>query len=211
MTDYISELISRYPSLTACEKDIRSAYDILRECYENGGKLLAAGNGGSAADADHITGELLKGFVKRRRPTKAFAAKLSEIDAEAGAYLADRLQGSLPAIALGNQTALITATLNDIDGNTVYAQQVNGCGNTGDVLFGISTSGSARDVILAMVVAKAKGLKTIALSGKTGGKMAKLADAAIVVPENETYKIQELHLPIYHALCLQIEDYFFDE
>ena len=151
----------------------------------------------------------MKCFVKKRRFEKSFIDALSAIDAETGAYLSDKLEGSLPAISLANQSAVMTASLNDVDGNVLFAQQLNGYGKAGDVFLGISTSGNAKNVFYAAVVAKAKGMKTIALSGKTGGKIAPLADAAIVVPENETYKIQELHLPIYHALCLQIEEYFF--
>ena len=209
MTDHISVLLSRYPSLSVCEKDIRLAYELIKTSYENGGKLIIAGNGGSAADSDHICGELLKSFVKKRRMKKSFIDALNAIDAEAGAYLSDKLEGSLPAISLANQSAVMTASLNDVDGNALFAQQLNGYGKAGDVFLGISTSGNAKDVVYAAVVAKAKGMKTIALSGKTGGKLASLSDAAIVVPENETYKIQELHLPVYHALCLQIEAYFF--
>jgi D-sedoheptulose 7-phosphate isomerase len=209
MIDHIKELIERYPSLSVCEKDIRNAYTILEESYAAGGKLLIAGNGGSCADSDHICGELLKSFIKKRTPEQSFLDELARIDPDTGAYLADKLQGALPAISLCNQNALMTASLNDVDGNVMFAQQINGYGVKGDVFLGISTSGNSKDVIYAMVVAKAKGLKTIALSGKTGGKVAKLADAAIVVPEEETFKIQELHLPVYHALCLQLEERFF--
>jgi D-sedoheptulose 7-phosphate isomerase len=210
MTDFISELVERYASLSICERDIRNAYSILETSYAQGGKLLVAGNGGSAADSDHICGELLKSFIKRRLPEKSFFAELSGIDPDTGAYLEDKLQGALPALSLCNQTALMTASLNDVDGNVMFAQQVYGYGVKGDVFLGISTSGNSKDVVYAMVVAKAKGLKTIALTGKTGGKIAKLADVSIIVPENETYKIQELHLPVYHALCLQLEDRFFE-
>jgi D-sedoheptulose 7-phosphate isomerase len=209
MTDYIRELIERYPALSVCEESIRSSYAILEKCYADGGKLLVAGNGGSCSDSDHICGELLKSFIKKRAPEKSFLDTLASIDPDTGAYLADKLQGSLPAISLANQTAVMTASLNDVDGNVMFAQQVNGYGKPGDVFLGITTSGNSKDVIYAMVVAKAKGLKTIALTGNTGGKAAKLADAAIIVPEKETFKIQEFHLPVYHALCLQIEERFF--
>jgi D-sedoheptulose 7-phosphate isomerase len=209
MTDFIKELIERYPSLSVCEKDIRGAYSILEASYAHGGKLLIAGNGGSCADSDHICGELLKSFIKKRTPEQSFLNELAKIDPDTGAYLADKLQGALPAISLCNQTALMTASLNDVDGNVMFAQQVNGYGVKGDVFLGISTSGNSKNVIYAMVVARAKGLKTIALSGKTGGKVVKLADVSIIVPQNETFKIQELHLPVYHALCLQLEERFF--
>ncbi len=206
--DYIKELIERYPALSVCEKDIRAAADAIINSYKAGGKLIVAGNGGSAADSDHITGELLKSFVKKRKPDQKFLDALSAIDSDTGAYLSDKLQGSLPAIALTNNSALMTASLNDVDGNVLFAQQVMGFGKKGDVFLGISTSGNSKDVIYALAVAKALGVKTVALTGKTGGKCKELADISIVVPENETFKIQEFHLPVYHALCLTIEEYF---
>ena len=209
--DYIAELIERYPSLSVCEKDIRAAAETIIESYKKGGKLIAAGNGGSAADSDHITGELLKSFVKKRTPDASFIEELKKIDGDTGAYLSDKLQGSLPAIALTNNTALMTASLNDVDGNVMFAQQVNGYGNENDVFLGISTSGNSADILYATVVAKAKKLKTIGLTGKNGGKLKGLAGISIVVPQSETFKIQELHLPVYHALCLTIEEYFWKE
>lgn len=208
---YIKELIERYPVLAKCEKEIREAKDAIIKSYENEGKLLICGNGGSCADSDHICGELLKSFVKKRIPEKSFMDKLSEIDSSTGYYLSDKLQGSLPAISLCNQAALMTASLNDVDGNVMFAQQVMGYGKKEDVFLGISTSGNSKDVIYACVVAKAKGLKTIGLLGKDGGKLKNLCDISIVVPETETFKIQELHLPVYHALCLEIENRFFPE
>ena len=207
--DYIEDLIKRYSVLHVCEKDIRSAFDLIVVSYKNRGKLLIAGNGGSAADSDHISGELLKSFIKLRTPSQDFLDKLKSIDFETGAYLADKLQGSLAAIPLTNNSAVMTASLNDVDGNVMFAQQVNGLGNLEDVFLGISTSGNSKDILYAMVTAKAKDLKTIALTGRDGGRLKHIADVSIVVPENETYKIQELHLPIYHALCLQLEEYFF--
>ena len=209
--DYIKELIERYPALAVCEKDIRAAADAIINSYKAGGKLIVAGNGGSAADSDHITGELLKSFVKKRKPDQKFLDALSAIDSDTGAYLSDKLQGSLPAIALTNNSALMTVSLNDVDGNVLFAQQVMGFGKKEDVFLGISTSGNSKDVIYALAVAKAIGVKTVALTGKTGGKCKALADISIVVPENETFKIQELHLPVYHALCLTIEEYFWKD
>jgi len=209
--DYIKELIERYPALSVCEKDIRAAADAIINSYKAGGKLIVAGNGGSAADSDHITGELLKSFVKKRKPEKKFLDALSAIDSDTGAYLSDKLQGSLPAIALTNNSALMTASLNDVDGNVLFAQQVMGFGKKEDVFLGISTSGNSKDVIYALAVAKALGVKTVALTGKTGGKCKALADISIVVPEYETFKIQEFHLPVYHALCLTIEEYFWKD
>ncbi len=208
---YIDQLIERYPSLSVCKKDIEDAANALIESFKNGNKLLIAGNGGSCADSDHITGELLKSFVKLRKPSKDFIDSLKKIDSETGTYLEDKLQGSLPAIALTNNAALMTASLNDVDGNVMFAQQVNGYGVKGDVFLGISTSGNSKNIVYPMVVAKAKGLKTIALTGKTGGKLKNLADICIIVPQNETFMIQELHLPVYHALCLEVEEYFWKE
>ena len=209
--DFIKELVERYPALSVCKADIESAAKAIIDSYEAGGKLLVAGNGGSAADSDHITGELLKSFIKKRNPEKEFLESLSEIDQETGKYLEDKLQGSLPAVALSNNSALMTASLNDVDGNVMFAQQVMGLGKKGDVFLGITTSGNSKDIIYALVVAKAKGLKTIALTGKDGGKAKTIADISIVVPQEETFKIQELHLPIYHALCLTVEEHFWKE
>jgi len=208
---YIDQLIERYSVLNVCKKDIEVAAKAMIESFNNGGKLLVAGNGGSCADSDHITGELLKSFCKKRIPSADFINQIKAIDADTGTYLADKLQGSLPAIALTNNTALMTASLNDVDGNVMFAQQVNGYGIKGDVFLGISTSGNSKDIIYSTVVAKARGLKTIALTGKTGGRLKTLAEICIVVPQNETFMIQELHLPVYHALCLEIEEAFWTE
>lgn len=207
----LNELIKRYPALECVREDIEKAYKILEECYVNGGKLLVAGNGGSASDSEHIVGELMKGFVKCRPLDQKMRAALMEVDAERGAALADKLQGGMPAIALTGHAALSAAFANDVDPMMTYAQQVNGYGKPGDVFLGISTSGNAENVMYAAVTAKAKGMKVLGLTGKDGGKLAKIADAAIVVPANETYKIQELHLPVYHALCLMLEDRFYEE
>lgn len=206
----LNELVMRYPVLGIVRDDVNKAYSLLEACYENGGKLLIAGNGGSAADAEHIVGELMKGFVKRRPlPTKLKRA-LIDTDPIRGSELSEKLQQGLPAIALTNHAALSSAFANDVDGMLSYAQQVNGYGKEGDVFLGISTSGNSENVMYAAVTAKAKGMKVIGLTGRDGGKLAKLADVAIVVPEQETYKIQELHLPIYHALCLMLEDHFYE-
>ncbi len=208
---YIDQLISRYPALSVCKADLEAAASALIKCFEDGGKLLIAGNGGSCADSDHISGELLKSFCKKRTPSAEFINSLKAIDEETGAYLADKLQGSLPVIALTNNTALMTASLNDVDGNVMFAQQVNGYGKKGDIFLGISTSGNSKDIIYPTVLAKGKGLTTIALTGKNGGKLKGLADISIVVPQQETFMIQELHLPVYHALCLEVEEYFWKE
>lgn len=205
----LDELEERYPALASCREDIYQSYCMLRDMYRNGGKLLIAGNGGSAADAEHIVGELMKGFIKNRKPEKELCDRLCKIDGEYGKELAEKLQGSLPAIALSAQEAIATAYLNDVDGQFIYAQMVNGYGKAEDVFLGISTSGNSKNVLLAAVTAKAKGMKVMALTGKNGGKLGKYGDTVIQVPEEETFKIQELHLPVYHALCRMLEETFF--
>ena len=208
--EYLEELTSRYPVLEAVKGQVLAAYEILRDCYAGGGKVLIAGNGGSCADSEHIVGELMKGFVKRRPVSGEFAAALKEADANRGEELASCLQGGLPAIALTGHAGLSTAFLNDVNGKMIYAQQLYGYGKKGDVFIGISTSGNAENVMYAVAVAKASGIRTIGLTGKNGGKMAETCDCAIVVPADETFKIQELHLPIYHALCLMLEEHFYE-
>ena len=168
-----------------------------------------AGNGGSASDAEHIVGELMKGFVKQRKVSEEYAQRLIDADAELGKELADKLQGALPAIALVDHVALSTAYLNDVDPMLGFAQQVNGYGKAEDVFLGISTSGNSQNILYACAAARAKGMKIIGLTGRDGGKLKEAADVAIVVPETETFKIQELHLPVYHALCLMLEESFF--
>lgn len=207
--NYLEDLINRYPILNDSKEDILKVYFVLRDAFMNKGKLLVAGNGGSAADADHIAGELMKGFCLPRRVGDDFAKRLKEVDSEKGGVLADKLQGALPTIALVNHNALNTASINDIDGFICYAQQIMGYGNKGDVFWGISTSGNSKNVIYAAITAKAKGMKVIGLTGAGGGELAKMADVCICVNERETYKIQELHLPIYHCLCLMVEREFF--
>lgn len=208
---YLAELVERYPVLEPVKEEIYAVYEIMRDCFASGHKLLVAGNGGSAADAEHIVGELMKGFVKQRQIPEEMAEKLWHIDLETGEELANKLQGALPAIALTGHNALSTAFLNDVDGRLTYAQQVYGYGVAGDVFLGITTSGNAANVHYASITAKAKGMKVVGLTGKDGGVLRTDADVAIIVPEKETYKIQELHLPIYHTLCLMLEEYFFSE
>lgn len=207
----INDLINRYPVLAPVRDDIEKFYNTLVECYENGGKVLIVGNGGSAADSDHIVGELMKGFLKNRPVSPEMYEALMEIDPERGEALAKNLQGGLPTISLTAHTALNTAFANDRDPVMIYAQQVNGYGKPGDVFLGISTSGNAENVMYAAVTAKAKGMKVLALTGKNGGKLAKIADVSIIVPVQETYKIQEYHLPIYHVLCLMLENHFYEQ
>lgn len=208
--EYLEELIERYPVLESVKGDIHAAYEMLKDCYGRGKKLLVAGNGGSCADSGHMVGELMKGFVKRRPVPGEFARALKAADPDRGEELAHGLQGALPAIDLTGHTALSTAFLNDVDGEMVYAQQLYGYGTEGDVFLGISTSGNARNIMYAVAVAKAAGIKTIGLTGKDGGALARSCDVSIVVPEQQTYKIQELHLPVYHTLCLMLEEHFYE-
>jgi len=206
---YINTLIERYPKLEGVRQSIIDAYLIMEECYENGGKLLIAGNGGSAADSEHIAGELMKRFKIQRPVGDEYAQRLMEIDSERGRELAKNLECSLMAIPLVAHEALSTAYINDVDGYGVFAQQLFGFGRKGDVFLGISTSGNSKNIMNATVVARASGIKVIGLTGANGGELAMVADAAVKVPETETYMIQELHLPIYHCWCLMLEDRFF--
>lgn len=209
LTKHIDLLMERYPSLEVAKNTIITAYLVMEECFENGGKLLVAGNGGSAADAEHIVGELMKGFKMPRKPNADFAKKLVAEDQEMGAILAENLQGALPAIALDGHPALSTAYMNDCEPLLCFAQQVNGYGKAGDVFLGISTSGNSKNILYAATAAHAKGLKVIGLTGAKNSKLEDISDICIKVPQNETYMIQELHLPIYHCLCLMLEDRFF--
>lgn len=206
---HIDLLVQRYPVLDICKEDIEKAYRILEECYTHDGKLLIAGNGGSAADSEHIAGELMKRF-KTPRPVPAdFAKKLQEVDSVRGPELAKNLERGLMAIPLVAHEALTTAYINDVDGLGVFAQQLYGFGRPGDVFLGISTSGNSKNIMSATVVARALGLKVIGLTGAKGGELASVANVAIRVPETETFMIQELHLPVYHCLCLMLEGRFF--
>ena len=206
---HIELLLKRYPQLSSVCQDIVEAYLIMEECYEQDGKLLIAGNGGSAADSEHIAGELMKRFKVPRPVSKEFADKLKVVDSERGTELAKSLERSLMAIPLVAHEALTTAYINDVDGIGVFAQQLFGFGRKGDVFLGISTSGKSKNIINAAVVARAIGIKVIGLTGACGGELASIADATVKVPEVETYIIQELHLPIYHCWCLMLEDRFF--
>ena len=209
MEQQLDLLVNRYPQLASCKQDIQNAYEILETAYKNGRKLLVCGNGGSASDSEHIVGELMKEFKLKRKVYSDHAAALKAIDPELGQVLADNLQGALPAISLTGHSSLQTAYMNDAVPELVFAQQVNGYGKEGDVLLGISTSGNSKNVLYAAVNAKAKGLKVIGLTGSKENKLMKFADVCIRVPETETYKIQEYHLPVYHCLCLMLEEKFF--
>jgi len=209
LEEHIDLLISRYPTLGEVKQDIIGAYLMMEECYEHDGKLLIAGNGGSAADSEHIAGELMKRFKTPRPVTAEFAEKLKATDLIRGENLARNLERGLMAIPLVAHEALSTAYINDVDGLGVFAQQLFGFGRPGDVFLGISTSGNSKNVMSATVVARALGIKVIGLTGAKGGELASVADVSVKVPETETYMIQELHLPVYHCWCLMLEDKFF--
>lgn len=211
MNDNLKLLIGRYPALAECAEDIETSYKLLEDCFSRGNKLLIAGNGGSCADSAHIVGELMKGFKRPRKCPVEFKEKLKEVGEERGLAIADKLQGALPAINLCEHAALNTAFMNDVEGGGImsFAQQVYGYGKRGDVFLGITTSGNSKNVCNAALVAKAAGLRVIALTGRKGGNISSLADVTVRVPADETYQIQEYHLPVYHCLCLMLEDRFF--
>lgn len=205
----IQKLLDNYPELLPVVDQIKQAYEILKQCYKDGGKLLLCGNGGSASDCEHIVGELMKGFVSKRPVSTEVREKLKKFGGEQGKYLADHLQGALPAISLVSHTALMTAFVNDVAADMVFAQQVFGYAKPNDVVLGISTSGHSGNVIRALQVANAIGVKTLGLTGKSGGQMIDICDAVICVPRENTADVQERHLPIYHTLCMMLEKEFF--
>ena len=208
--DFITLLGERYPALSefGTTEMTRDAYLILEEAYKNGKKLLICGNGGSCSDCEHIVGELMKKFMKKRPLSDELTEKLKEYG-EKGEKLANSLEGTLRAISLASHPALSYAFINDKDGELTFAQQVKGLADPGDVLLAISTSGNSKNCGYAAITAKAMGLKVIGLTGMGGGELSKIADVTIKVPEKETYKIQEYHLPVYHTLCAMLEEEFF--
>lgn len=211
LAGHVDGLLARHPELEAEKEDIVNAYLLMEEAYASGGKLLIAGNGGSAADAEHIAGELMKRFRSPRPVTAEFADKLTAVDPERGAKLAKNLEQSLTAIPLVAHEALTTAYINDVDGLGVFAQQLFGYGRPGDVFLGISTSGNSENILNAAIVAKAMGIKVIGLTGAKESKLSQIADVTVRTPETETYLVQELHLPIYHCWCMMLEERFFGE
>ena len=200
----MTNLINRIPALAVCSADIEEAFALLAECYSRDGVVYLCGNGGSAADADHIVAELMKAFA-RKRPLAS--AEVIGIEME----IASSLEGSLRALSLASQTGLTTAFANDVDPELVFAQQVMGYGRPGDVLWALSTSGNSANINAALKVARARGLKSLGLTGGNGGAMRDFCDVCICVPETATHLIQELHLPVYHALCGMLEERFFPE
>jgi D-sedoheptulose 7-phosphate isomerase len=202
MNPQLARLLERHPQLAVCRADVEAAFGLMQDCFRRGGKLLFCGNGGSAADAEHWAGELLKGFVHRRPLPETERRQLPD-------ELAAKLQEVLPAIPLTGFLSLATAYANDVDPHLVFAQLVWGLGREADVVVALSTSGNARNVCAAMEAAKGRGLRRIGLSGRTGGRLAPLCDVCIRAPAEETYLIQEFHLPIYHCLSLMLEEAFF--
>lgn len=197
----MEKLLARYPALKACEEQIKEALELIIRTYEQGGKVLVCGNGGSAADSEHIVGELMKGFLLKR-PVK---------DERIPEELRCRLQGSLPAISLPSQVAVLSAFINDEDPEMLYAQLVYGYADENDLVIGISTSGNSKNIVNALSVAKALGTKTVALTGEKPSKLSELCDVTVKAPSSETFEIQEYHLPIYHYLCAATEAHFFSE
>lgn len=205
----LNELLSRYPQLKVCEPTLIEAVSAIIDCYKNGGKILLCGNGGSCADCDHIVGELMKGFLKKRPLSAEQKAQMTNLSPLLDEETLSKLQGGLPAISLPSLTALNSAFCNDVDSELIYAQSVMAMGKTGDVLIAMSTSGNAKNVFAAAKVAKGLGLTVIGLTGKGGGNLSEISDICIRVPETETFKVQELHLPVYHYLCAATEEEFF--
>ncbi|MGN1248445.1 MAG: SIS domain-containing protein [Candidatus Spyradocola sp.] len=210
MNDILNRFCADNPALAPLRPDVVSAYELLRDTFASGGKLLICGNGGSAADAEHITGELMKGFLKKRPLTAEDRALFADTpDIPEG--FADRLQGALPALALNTHSALLSAYANDVDASMVYAQQVWALGQGGDTLLALSTSGNSRNVVNAVHAARAKGLHTLAITGSADSALSRLCERTLRMPATETYCIQEYTLPTYHALCALLEAAFFAE
>jgi D-sedoheptulose 7-phosphate isomerase len=208
----LEHLMERYPALSPCRAQILEAFACLCDCAYRGGTIFVCGNGGSAADAEHIVGELLKGFMKKRPlPAADQEALMALAGQDEGTYLAVRLQMGIRALALTSHVGLTTAVINDLGGDLVYAQQLNALARAGDVLWALSTSGNARNVRLACHVARLRGVRILGMTGDGGGHLAALADTCIRVPSSQTFEIQEYHLPIYHALCAMIESRFFED
>lgn len=208
VNDILNGLFEKYPQLIQCKSEIAYGFELLKNCYKNGGKVFVCGNGGSSSDSEHIVGELLKSFKKPRLIEPDVYEKLGEFG-DKGEFLREKLEGALPAISLNSQTGIMTAFANDKSWDALYAQELYGLGRKGDCLISLSTSGNSKNCVYATLMAKVKGISNISLTGCTGGELKKLSDCTIAVPEEETYKVQELHLPIYHCLCAMLEEEFF--
>lgn len=209
MNIFLNDLIKRYPPISDLKENIWLTYQIILESLKNGGTVFTCGNGGSASDSEHIAGELLKGFILKRGLDEKTKQVFSEKFGVDGTNLAEKLQYGLRAISLTSHPAFITAFANDVDADLIFAQQLFGLGRKDDVLIAISTSGNSPNIYNCVLTASMMGIKTVLMTGKVGGRCAGLVDIALKMPENEAYKIQEYHLPIYHTLCLMIEDYFY--
>lgn len=209
MKDIKKELFERYPALSSCEKDIDTALELMKEAYTSGGTIYVCGNGGSCSDSDHIVGELMKGFMHKRPLSKTATEKFESLF-EDGKYFATKLQGAIPAVSLAAQSAIISAYANDVDPEFVYAQLVYGYARENDLVIGLSTSGNSKNVVNAIKAAKARGAKTLSMTGEKESKLSALSDVTIRVPACETFKIQEYHLPVYHYLCAALENEYFD-
>jgi phosphoheptose isomerase len=207
--DIFKKLFMETPEIEICREDIEKAFHVIKQCYICGGKVMVCGNGGSAADSEHIVGELMKGFILKREIPDKDKEKIMAVFPEDAHYLSKNLQGALPAISLVSQTSISTAFTNDVVPDMVYAQQVYGYACEGDVLIAISTSGNAANIVNAVKIARAFGVKSVGMTGKSGGKLKDLCDATIKVPSDITYRIQEYHLPVYHAICAAVETEFF--
>ncbi len=206
---YLDNLIKKHPELDNIKYDIKESFIIIKKCFENNKTLFICGNGGSASDSEHIVGELMKGFKCKREPGQDFLNKVECFFGKSGVDVFNKLQKGMKAIALTSHPSLNTAFANDVDSELIFAQQLYVLSSPGDVLLGITTSGNSKNVLRALQLSKINNLTSIVLTGKDGGKCSLIADKVIKVPENETYLIQELHLPIYHTICLMLEEYFY--
>ena len=205
----LDEMITRYPALDSCRNDIIKACRAIINCYQHQGKLLLCGNGGSCSDADHMVGELMKSFLKRRPIEDDLQKSLRSVSPDRGEVIAKGLQKGLPAISLNAHAALFSAISNDMNPSLVFAQQIEGYGKKRDVVIALSTSGNSPNIIDAVITAKAKGMLVIGLTGQSGGKIKPYCDIAICVPATDTPEVQEFHLPVYHAICKIVENSFF--
>lgn len=205
---FLTELGERYPALCGQQENVEKAFCVLQDCFAKGHRVYLCGNGGSASDCEHIVGELMKSF-KKRRPLSADYAAAIKACGEEGEMICENLEGGLPAVSLCGHPSFTTAYMNDKNPDFTFAQQVNVWGKTGDVLLTLSTSGNSKNCLYAAHVAKVKGMQVVFLGGGTGGKLKDIADVSVVVPEKETFKVQELHLPVYHCLCAMLEEEFF--
>jgi len=207
--EIFEKLFMEFPELETCRDDMEKAFRMIKLCYENGGKVMVCGNGGSAADSEHIVGELMKGFLLKRKISCRDIESIKAVYPDDADYLSENLQGALPAISLVSQMSLVTALINDLGMDMMYAQQVYGYAQKGDVLIGLSTSGNAVNVINAIKIAKAFGVQSVGMTGMRSGILKDLCDVVIKVPSDNTYKVQEYHLPVYHAICAALETEFF--